>query len=139
MSTSASFPSDVVLVTKRLADSDSTNVVDVYDNSAGTKALKVESLGVATDNTADRILKVYMHDGSISHLMGSIMVPDLTGTNGATDPRVSILSITNLALAGSDGVPCVWIPAGCKLQVSLDAALATGKYLYLTGRAVSYA
>lgn len=138
MSASASFPSDVVLVKKRLADSDSTNVVDVYDNSAGTKALKVEALGVTTDNTADRILKVYLHDGSVSHLMGSVTVPDLTGTNGATDPRVSLLSVTNLAPAGADGVPCLWIPAGCKLQASLDAALATGKYLYITGRAVSY-
>lgn len=138
MSYTASFPSDVLLVNKRLADSDSTNVVDVYDNSAGIKAIKIESLGVATDNTADRVLKVYMYDGFISNLMGSATIPDLTGTNGATDPRVSLLAIANLAPAGADGVSCIWVPVGCKLQVSLDAALATGKYLYVLGRAVSY-
>lgn len=139
MAAAPDYPSGVALVKKRLADSDSTNVVDVLDNSAGSKGLKVELLGVTTDNTADRVLKLWMYDGTTAHLLGSVAIPDLSGTNGATDPRVNCLAIPNLAAAGADGVPCLWVPAGCKLQASLDAALATGKYCYLVGRSVSYA
>lgn len=138
MATAPTYPASTgpVLVAKRLADSDSTNVVDVYDNSAGSVAVKVESLSIATDNSADRVAKFYLHDGSISQLIGSCSVPDLSGTNGTTDPRVNVLS--TLGVAGADGVPCIWVAAGKKLQVSLDSALASGKFLYVTGRGVTY-
>ena len=124
------------LVAKRLADSDSTNIVDVLDNSGGSVALKVEALIITTDNSADRVAKIYLHDGSVSQLHGSVAVPDLSGTNGATDARINVLS--TLGVAGSDGVLCIWVPAGAKLQISLDAVLAGGKYLYVTGRAIPY-
>ena len=123
-------------VAKRIADSDSTNIVDVYDNSGGSVAVKIESLSIATDNSADRIAKFYLHDGSVSQLIGSVNVPDLSGTNGTTDPRVNVLA--TLGVASSDGVLCIWVPPACKLQASLDSALASGKYLYVTGRAIPY-
>jgi len=123
-------------VAKRIADSDSTNIVDVYDNSGGSVAVKIESLIITTDNSADRIAKFYLHDGSISQLMGSVSVPDLSGTNGTTDPRINVLS--TLGVASADGVLCIWVPPACKLQASLDSALAGGKYMYVTGRAILY-
>ena len=123
-------------VAKRLADSDSTNIVDVYDNSAGSVAVKIESLSITTDNSADRITKFYLHDGSISNLIGSVNVPDLSGTNGSTDPRINVLA--TLGVSGADGVLCIWVPPACKLQASLDSALASGKYLYIVGRAIPY-
>lgn len=124
------------IVAKRLEDSDSTNIVDIYDNSGGSVAVKIESLSISTDNTADRITKFYIHDGSISQLIGSVNVPDLSGTNGTTDPRVNVLN--TLGVAGSDGVLCIWVPPTCKLQASLDGNLVSGKYQYVTGRAILY-
>lgn len=137
MSTTPSYPTDVVLIKKRLADSDSTNVVDVYDNAAGTKAVRITGLGVATDNSADRVLKLWVYDGSVAHVLGAVSVPTLAGTNGTT-ARVSILAASNIAPFDADGVQCVYIPAGCKLQASVDAALAAGKYMWILGRAQSF-
>ena len=125
-----------VLVAKRLSESDTNAIVDVYDNSLGTVAVKIESLVITTDNTSDRIVKVYLHDGAVSQLIGSVTVPDLSGTNGVTDARVNVLN--TLGVAGSDGVLCIWVPAGKKLQVSLDSTLVSGKYLYVTGRGITY-
>jgi hypothetical protein len=50
--------------------------------------------------------------------------------------RVNVL--TSLGTAGADGVLCIWIPAGCKLQVGLDAALAALKVLDVVGRAQDF-
>ena len=139
MATAPTYPAATgpVAIAKRISDSDSTNIVDVYDNSGGSVAVKVEALNVSTDNTADRIVKFYLYSGSTAFLLGSVTVPDLSGTNGSTDPRINAL--TTLGVAGADGVPTIWVPAGCKLQASLDAALASGKYSYITGRGFSFA
>lgn len=138
MATAPTYPatSPRVHYAKRLVDSDSTNVVDLIDNSGGSVAVKIEALTICTDNTADRVYKFWYYDGSVAHLLGSVTVPDLSGTNGVTDPRVNVLSTTGVA--GPDGVPCMWVGAGKKLQVSLDSALATGKYGWVVARCVPY-
>lgn len=125
-----------VQVAKRLEPSNSTNVVDVYDNSAGTSAVKFDSLSITTTNSADRIAKFYLYAGTTSYLIGSVNVPDLSGTNGSTDPRVNVLA--TLGVPGADGVHCIWVSAGNKLQVSLDSALATDKVLDVVGRGITY-
>jgi len=125
-----------ILVAKQIAEGDTNAIVDVYDNSLGTVAVKLESLVITTDNTADRIVKFYLYDGAISHLIGSVTVPDLSGTNGATDARVNVLS--TLGVAGSDGVLCIWVPAGKKLRANVDATLVSGKFLYIVGRGITY-
>lgn len=138
MATTPTYPATTgpVQVAKRLAPTDSTNVVDVYDNSAGTAAVKFDSLSITTTNDADRVAKFYLYAGSTSFLIGSVNVPDLSGTNGSTDPRVNVLA--TLGVAGADGVPCIWVSAGNKLQVSLDSALASGKVLDVVGRGITY-
>ena len=127
----------VVRVAKQLAPADSSNIVDVHDNSAGQTALKIEALRIVTNNTADRIATFYIYAGSTSYKYGSVTVPDLSGTNGVTDPAVNV--IARLGSAGADGVPCIWLMAGCKLQVSLDSALANDKTMDIIGRAITYA
>lgn len=138
MATSPTYPAATgpVLIAKQLLPADSSNIVDVYDNSGGSVGVKVESLSITTTNSADRIAKFYLYTGTTSHLIGSVNVPDLSGTNGSTDPRINVLS--SLGVAGADGVPCVWVPAGKKLQASLDSALAADKVLDIVGRGVAY-
>ena len=138
MATTPTYPATTgpVNLAKRLLPADSSNIVDVYDNSAGTAAVKVESLTITTTNTADRIAKFYLYSGTTSFLLGSVTVPDLSGTNGPTDPRINVLS--TLGTAGADGVPCVWIAAGKKLQARLDSALAADKVLDIVGRGIVY-
>lgn len=138
MATTPTYPTTTgpVQVAKRVMPADSTNIVDVYDNSAGTAAVKFDSLTITTDNSADRIVTFYIYSGTTSFRLGSCSVPDLSGTNGTTDPRINVLS--TLGVAGPDGVPCVWVSAGNKLQIGLDAALATNKVLDIIGRAWTF-
>lgn len=138
MATTPTYPTATgpVIVAKQVLPADSTNIVDVYDNSAGASAVKVESLVMTTTNTADRVVKFYLYSGTTSFLIGSLNIPDLSGTNGSTDPRINVLA--TLGVAGADGVPCIWVPAGKKLQASLDSALAADKVLDIVGRAIPY-
>lgn len=138
MATKPTYPAAayVLPVAKRLLPADTTDLVDVYDNSGGSIGRKIESLIVTTTNSADRVITFYMYSGSTAFRMGSITVPDLSGSDGVTNPRINAL--TTLGTAGADGVPCVWVPAGCKLQCGLDSALAADKVLDVVGRAVDY-
>ena len=138
MATSPTYPAAAgpISIAKRLVPADTTAIVDVYDNSAGTVAVKVESLVITTTNSADRIALFYLLVGAVSYLIGSLTVPDLSGTNGATDARINVTA--RLGIAGADGVPCIWVPAGAKLQASMDAALAADKVLDIVGRAITY-
>lgn len=138
MATTPTYPAATgpVNVCKRLLPADSTTLVDVYDNSAGTVGVKFEALAITTDNSADRVATFYLYSGSTAFRLGSVNVPDLSGSNGSTDPRINVLS--TLGTAGADGVPCVWIGAGSKLQVGLDSALAANKVMDVVGRAVTW-
>ena len=138
MSTVPTYPTATgpVNIAKQLLPADTTAIVDVYDNSAGSAAVKIESLSIVTTNSADRIVSFYIYSGTTSFLIGSVNVPDLSGTNGSTDPRINVLS--TLGVAGADGVSCLWIAAGKKLQASLDSALASDKVLNIVGRGITY-
>ena len=138
MATTPTYPTATgpLSVAKRMLPADSTNIVDVYDNSAGSAGVKVESLAITTTNSADRIVTFYLYSGSTSFRIGSCSVPDLSGTNGTTDPRINVLS--TLGAAGADGVLCIWVPVGVKLQAGLDSALAADKVLDIVGRAIPY-
>lgn len=138
MATTPTYPTITgpVQVAKRILPADTTAIVDVYDNSAGTSAVKLDSLSITTTNSADRIATFYLYAGATSFRIGSCNVPDLSGTNGTTDPCINVLS--TLGVAGPDGVLCIWVSAGNKLQVSLDSALATDKVMDVVGRAWTY-
>jgi len=138
MATTPTYPAATghVLIGTRILPADSTDIVDVKDNSLGTRALKVDALNITTNNSADRVATIYIHDGVTSFRWGSVTVPDLAGSDGATNPRINVLG--SLGVAGGDGVPCIWIPAGCKLQVGMDAAIAADKVLDVIGRAQDF-
>jgi hypothetical protein len=138
MASSPTYPTATgpVTIAKKIADSDGTNIIDIVDNSAGSSAVKIESLAITTTNTADRTALLYLYDGSASFLAGSRTVTQLAGTNGSTTPRVNVLAA--LGTAGPDGVACIWVGAGKKLQAAVDASLASGKVMYFTGRYITY-
>lgn len=138
MATTPTYPATTgpVVIAKQLLPADSSNIVDVYDNSGGSVGVKVESLTITTTNSANRIAKFYLYSGTISYLIGSLNVPALSGTNGSTDQRINVLA--TLGVAGADGVPCIWVPAGKKLQASLDSALEADKVLDIVGRGITY-
>jgi len=137
MSTDASialgtpWPSFIGFIDKIILPADSTAVVDIYSNVSGSAPAQVDSLFVTTDNSADRLLSIWVHDGTASILIGTRTVPDLSGTNG-TDLRVNL--IAPLGMVQADGHSVIWLPVGYKLQASLDVALAADKKMYIYGR-----
>jgi hypothetical protein len=137
MATTPTYPAATgyTAVAVRLLPATSTNIVDAFDNSAGTLAHKIDALAITTDNDAIRTATLYLHNGTAAFRLGAVAVPINAGATSAV-ARVNVL--TSLGTAGADGVPCIWIPAGCKLQVGLDAAVANDKVLDVVGRAQDF-
>jgi len=136
MATKATYaaPTLYLPVAKRLVPGDATTIVDVHDNT-DTVARKIDALAITTNNTADRVATLYLHNGTAAFRLGAVAVPINAGATSA-EARVNVL--TSLGTAGADGVPCIWIPALCKLQVGLDAAVAADKVLDVVGRAQDF-
>lgn len=125
----------VLPIAKNIVNSDSTNLVDLYDNSAGTQTKRVEALNICSDNDATTVVKLWHYTGSTAYLLGAVSVPTLSGTNG-TAPRINALAI--LGTVESDGVPVIHVPAGSKLQASVVTAVTSAKTVTITGRARKY-
>lgn len=122
-------------ITKRIQNSDGTSVIDVCDNSAGSTALKIESLYITSTDTSERVISFYIHTGSTSFLIGSIAVPASAGTDGVI-ARVNAL--TTLGTKGADDVPCIWLAIGSKLQAKAVVALTADKLVDIVGRGYFY-
>jgi hypothetical protein len=136
MATKATYaaPTLYLPVAKRLVPGDATTIVDVHDNT-DTVARKIDALSITTDNDAIRTATFYLLSGATAFRLGAVAVPINAGATSAV-ARVNVLA--TLGVPGADGVPCIWIPAGCKLQVGLDAALAAEKVLDVVGRAQDF-
>lgn len=133
----ATFPatSGPIQITKRIQNSDATAVLDVCDNSAGSTALKIESLYVTSTDTSDRVISFYIYTGSTSFLIGSINIPASSGTDGVI-ARVNAL--TTLGTKGADDVSCIWLAVGSKLQANAVVTVTSGKLVDIVGRGYFY-
>lgn len=119
----------------RIENSDGTSVIDVFDNTSGDTALKIESLYITSTDTSERVISFYLYKGTTSYLIGSIAVPASAGTDGAI-ARVNAL--TTLGTAGADDVPCLWLSIGSKLQVKAVVTLTADKVVDIVGRGYYY-
>ncbi len=122
-------------VTCRIENSDGTTVLDVFDNTSGATALKIESLNITSTDTSDKVLSFYIYNGSISLLIGSIVIAAGAGTDGVV-ARVNAL--TTLGTKGADDVTCIWLAVGSKLQVKAVATLTADKLIDIVGRGYYY-
>jgi len=62
--------------------------------TAGTDGAIVQSVTVTSDDTSDRDLQVFVNDGVTSHLIGTVNIPTLAGTDGIV-PNVNLLQTLN--------------------------------------------
>lgn len=140
MATRATYPTTTgpVNIGKQIVNADGTSILDVYDNQTGA-AVKITSLNITTDNDANLVVSFYQYGvsgGTNSDLLGSVSVPDLSGTNGVTDPKVNVLD--TLGVQESDGTYTIWIGSGKKLQAKVDSAVTAAKTMWITGTAVTF-
>ena len=135
MATSATFPSGVATVRAQLLPADTTAWKDVYDNSAGTKAVRIEGLGITSDDTSTVNIQFSMLASGTNYLAGTVRAVTLSGTDGAA---AKVNALTSIGTLAPDGIYDVWVGAGEKLQAKSLVTVTSAKTVTITGRARLY-
>lgn len=129
---------DMKNIAVTLVNADSTDWKDAYDNSAGSKAVRVEGLTITSDDTSTVNIQVGLYKGATTYLLGTARAVTLSGTDGAAS-KVSLLSVSTAGLQAPDGIYDLWVEAGAKLQVRTLAAVTSAKTVTVAGRVRTYA
>lgn len=130
------FGSDVKGFAVLIQNSDSTNKIVVLDNSGGSKAVRVEQLTVCSDDTSNRTVSFFRLASAVDYYIGTKVVTALAGTDGVVDRAELLISPTGVGYVGTldqDGLPCLWLPAGQKLDASVAVAVTAAKFIYISG------
>ncbi len=135
MATSATFSSGVAVLRAQILPANTTAWVDVYDNSLGTKAVRVEGLGITSDDTSTVNIQFSMLASGTNYLVGTVRAVTLSGTDGAAARVNAMATVGTLA---PDGVYDIWVGAGEKLQAKSLVTVTSAKVVTITGRARLY-
>ena len=135
MAVRANYPSGVAGIQTILVNADSTNWVDLYDNSVGSASVRVESLSICSDDTVTMNIQFGRNISSVTYLLGTVRAVTLVGTDGAV-ARINALS--TIGTAAPDGVNVIEVPAGQKLQAKVLIAVTAAKTVSITGWARLY-
>ena len=136
MAAAASFPGDVLGIAKTILPADTTAFVDVYDNSAGAKSVRVEALAITSTDTSTVNIQFARYASAASHVLGTVRAVTLSGTDGAAKKVYCLPVVGHVA---PDGIYVIEIPAGQKLQAKSLVAVTAGTVVDITGWARSYA
>jgi hypothetical protein len=136
MATSPTYPSGIARIAKTIVPADSTNWVDVYDNSASSTPVRVEAMNICSDDTSTVNIQFGRNVGATTFLIGTVRAVTLAGTDGATARVNALATVGTLA---SDGINVIEIPAGGKLQAKSLVAVTSAKTVTITGWARQYA
>ncbi len=112
------------------ADSANSKKTLVTADADGTKVVAVMS---TSSDTSDRIAQLWLTRSATSYLLGSVIVPDLSGTDGV-NPTVNLLDTTMVPSlpVDNDGQPYILLESGDTLQVSFTTAITAAKTAYVT-------
>ena len=135
MATSPTFSSGVAVLRAQILPANTTAWVDVYDNSAGTKSVRVEGLGITSDDTSTVNIQFSMLASGTNYPVATVRAVTLSGMDGAA-ARVNALS--SVGVLGPDGIYDLWIGAGEKLQAKSLVTVTSAKAVTITGRARLY-
>lgn len=131
--TEAIFPNGVRNPPLLIENADGTTIQDLV--IGGADASLVLAISVTSDDTADKDLLVYHSDGVDDYLIGRITIPDGSGSNGV-DQTVSLLNQTNFPHLKDD--LCYALEAGHKIRIAAQAALTSGKKIYIVASVGDY-
>jgi hypothetical protein len=98
--------------------------------TAGANGTFIRALTVATDNTANRRFELWINNGSVDRLFGSVTVLALAGSDGIV-PIKNVLNSTDFPGLPTDalGNPFFFLKNGWLLKAKCDANMAAGKLL----------
>lgn len=135
MASTPNYPADVIGIAKTIVNADSTNWVDVYDNSAGSKSVRVEALNLCSDDTSTVNIQFGHYVGATTYLVGTVRAATLSGTDGAA---ARINALATIGAIAPDGIVVLEVPAGTKLQAKSLVAVTAAKTVTLSGWARTY-
>lgn len=136
-STNLNFTQTIKLSSTTIVNSDSTNKKTLF--TAGSNDSVVKSLHAVSDDSAAKVVNVYVNDGSTDIYIGAVNVPLNSGATGAI-AAVDLLNGTlfpNLPY-DSNGKRVLPLPAGYVVKVSVQAAVTSAKTITVTCMAEDY-
>ncbi len=137
MATTITYPANVLGINAKIINSDGTNMIDIVDNTAGTKAVRVEQLLIASDEATPntRLVQFYSLVSAANYLKGSLSVVYASGSDGAT---AIVDALDTIGTTSPDGISVIHVPAGQKLQAKCTTTVTSGKTIHITGIYRSY-
>ena len=75
------FTQNIKLTATTIVNSDSTNKKTLF--TAGANDSIVKSLHAISDDSAAKVVNIYVNDGSVDNYIGAVNVPITSGTTGA--------------------------------------------------------
>lgn len=120
------YPDTPVISPVTIVNSDGTNKKTVI--TAGSNGTRVDSLRVASDDTADATVSFYVTVGGSDYFLQNVAVPRASGTTGTW---VEALSLVN------SGLPMV-LAAGASIKCAVSTAVTSGKTMTLVASGGNY-
>lgn len=114
-------------------NADGTTLKDLF--VAGANGSRLGSIAATTNDTAANNVQIKLFDGTTAWWAGTVDVPTLAGTDGAT-AAVNLLSLSMCPWLNSDG--SLLLPSGWKVQVAPLVAVTAAKTLTLVALGADY-
>ena len=125
------FPQAVVITPITIVNADASNKKTAC--TAGSNGTKVVSLTACSDDTSNRIVQVFLTRSATNYLLGSVIVPTLSGTDGAA----AVVDLLNAQLVpglpvDNDGQRYIFLKSGDTLTVATTTTVTTAKTVTIT-------
>lgn len=114
------------------ADTTTSKTIITADATNGSI---LTGISVTSDDSAARNLGLYIGLGGVDYLVGTIAVPALSGTDGAT-PAVNLLSLGSIPGLNPDG--SLALPPGAIVRVASTATITAAKKITIVPFALDY-
>jgi len=126
-------------ITGKITELADTTETDIFVGDAA-ESTRVDVLAVSTDDTADKDLVLYFHDGTTSKKATTVKIPLNSGNTNAIAP-VNLLAATQMApfvQADASGNKFINLPPSHKLRAAEAAAPTAGKKMWVFARGGKY-
>lgn len=124
------FPQSIKNAVLTFVNADGTATKDLI--TAGTNGSKVELLTVASTDTADRDMNLYVTISAVAYLLTTVKIPLTSGFTNAL-PAIDVLRHTQIPglVYDSNGNRVLFLASGSKLSIAMPVAVTAAKTITL--------
>jgi len=125
MTNTAVFPQGINDVLVQFTSADTTNEKDVF--TAGGNGSKVEHIMVASTDTSDRDLLIYISVGAGDFLFGTVKIPANSGNTNLL-PAVALLASSQMPWnTDAQGNKYLYVSGGNKIRMAMGTTITAAK------------